>query len=251
MTEIDREHPEFKRQKRMWQMYRDLYAGGEQFKHRAAEYLLRRQKEPLDVYGERLQRAFYQNYIGSIVDWYAATLFRRAPSLQFDSGLETGRKFLAEFADDCDRRGTNLAAFFKVCLINALVCGRSHILIDFPRTGERPANRAEEDAAGMSRAYLVRYEAEDLINWSVDERGDYEWVVLRHSVTKQPSVDSTELVSETYWFYYDKEEFRTYRRIEKEHQTQQPELIARGPHCLMRQRRVPLLTLKVSEGLWL
>src|ERR1700753_3350198 len=116
MTEINREHPEFKRKREMWRMYRDLYAGGQQFKERAADYLLRRQKEPLDVYGERLQRAFYQNYIGSIVDWYAATLFRRAPSLQFDGGLESGQKFLTEFTDDCDRRGTTLAAFFRSCL---------------------------------------------------------------------------------------------------------------------------------------
>ena len=57
MTDIDREHPDFKRQKFMWNMYRDLYAGGQQFKHRAEQYLLRRQKEPIDVYGECLQRA--------------------------------------------------------------------------------------------------------------------------------------------------------------------------------------------------
>src|ERR1035441_9497338 len=170
MTDIDREHPDFKRQKFMWNMYRDLYAGGQQFKHRAEQYLLRRQKEPIDVYGERLQRAFYQNYIGSIIDWYGATLFRSGPSLQLRDGMESGRQFLTEFADDCDSRGTNLSGFFRQCMLDALVAGRSHILIDFPRASEAPANRAEEDAAGVSRAYLSRYRAEDLINWSLDER---------------------------------------------------------------------------------
>ena len=252
MTDIDREHPDFKRQKFMWHMYRDLYAGGQQFKNKAAEYLLRRQKEPLDVYGERLQRAFYQNYIGSIVDWYAATLFRRAPSLQLQGGLESGQRFQTEFADDCDRRGTNLSSFFRQCLIDALVAGRSHILIDFPRVAQAVANRAEEDAAGVSRAYLVRYQAEDLINWSMDERGEYEWVVLRQSIRRQPRVDSPEVVDETYWFYYDRQEFRTYRRVEAPGQpTADIELLSQGPHGLIRQQRVPLLTLKVSDGLWL
>ena len=79
MFEIDREHPEYIQRKSMWQCYRDLYAGGQQLKLNAGDYLTRRQKEPLDVYGERVQRAFYENYIGSIVDWYAATLFRREP----------------------------------------------------------------------------------------------------------------------------------------------------------------------------
>ncbi len=97
MIEIDREHPDFKRQRPMWRMYRDLYTGGQEFKHRAAEYLLRRQKEPLDVYGERLHRVFYENYIGSIVDWYASTLFRREPSLQFEGGMEAGQKFCRSF----------------------------------------------------------------------------------------------------------------------------------------------------------
>ena len=79
MFDIDREHPEYIQRKRMWQCYRDLYAGGQQMKLNAGDYLTRRQKEPLDVYGERLHRVFYENYIGSIIDWYAATLFRREP----------------------------------------------------------------------------------------------------------------------------------------------------------------------------
>jgi hypothetical protein len=251
MTDIDREHPDYKRRKQVLSMYRDLYVGGQQFKLKAADYLLRRQKEPLDVYGERLQRAFYQNYIGSIVDWYAATLFRRAPSLQFSGGLESGQKFLTEFADDCDRRGTTLAHFFRGLLIDALVAGESHILVDFPRSAGMSTNRAEEDAAGLSRAYAVRYQAEDLINWSTNECGDYDWVVLRQSVRRQPTVDSPDIVKETYWFYYDRQEYRTYRRTDDEDEPTGIQLIARGPHCLVRQQRVPLLTLRLTEGLWL
>lgn len=251
MTEIDREHPDFKRQKPMWRMYRDLYAGGEGFKLGAAEYLLRRQKEPLDVYSERLHRVFYENYIGSIVDWYASTLFRRQPSLQFQGGLESGQHFLAELADDCDLRGTTLSNFFRQCLVEALVAGQSHILIDFPRSAAAPANRAEEDAAGLSRAYLVRYQAEDLINWSLDERGEYDWVVLRQSVRRQPRIESPEIIDETYWYYFDKTSYRTYRRIEQGNQPTSIELLGYGAHSLVRQERVPLFTLRVSDGLWL
>lgn len=251
MIEIDREHHDFKRQKHMWRMYRDLYAGGHDFKHRAAEYLLRRQKEPLDVYGERLQRVFYENYIGSIVDWYTSTLFRRAPSLQYQGGMEAGQEFLAQLSDDCDQKGTQLCNFFRQCLTDMLVAGRSHILIDFPRPSMMPANRAEEDAAGLSRAYLVRYQAEELINWSYNERGEYEWVVLRQHLRRQPRVDSPEILNETYWHYYDRTEYRTYRRIEGSEQPKSIDLIARGTHGLARQERVPLLTLETAEGLWL
>ena len=188
MIEIDREHADFKRQQRTLHMYRDLYAGGYQFKERAAHYLLRRQKEPLDVYAERLARVFYENYIGSIIDWYGSTLFRREPSLHFEQGLDVGQRFYAEFAEDCDRRGTTLTDFFRLTFIDALVAGRSHILIDFPRSSKPVLNRAEEDAAGVSRAYLVRFQNEHLINWCLDERGDYEWVVFRETLKAKCSL---------------------------------------------------------------
>jgi hypothetical protein len=265
MIDIDREHPEFRRQKLMWRAYRDLYAGGQHFRHRAAEYLLRRQKEPLDVYSDRLHRVFYENYIGSIIDWYSATLFRRGPTLNFEGDNGTGQSFLSELADDCDLRGTNLTAFFRRCFTDALITGRSHILIDFPRVARTPTNRAEEDAIGLSRAYLVRYTVEELINWSFDERGDFDWIVLKQSIERQPSVDSSEFVQETYWYYFDKAEYRTYRRIERANPTlnfglaegiganksADIQLIGQGAHSLVRQKRVPLLTMQVSEGLWL
>ena len=251
MTEIDREHRDFKRKRHMWRMYRDLYEGGEEFKHRAAEYLLRRQKEPLDVYGERLQRVFYENYVGSIVDWFASTLFRRQPSLQMEGGLASGKTFLAEFAEDVDLRGTGLSTFFRQCFVDALVTGRSHILIDFPRSREQPLNRAEEDLAGVSRAFLVAYQAEELINWSRNERGEYEWVVLRHKVTRQPSVDHAETIEETYWRYYDRQEFRSYRQVNGAENKTLIELVAQGKHGLSKQNRVPLVDLQVSDGLWL
>ena len=252
MNDIEKERPEFKHNRLMWHAYRDLYAGGHQFKTRAADYLLRRQKEPLDIYGERLQRVFYHNYVGSILDWYAATLFRREPSLQMDGGLSSGRAFLAEFADDVDLRGTTLANFLKACLTDALVAGSSHILIDFPRRTEDPYTRADEDLNGLSRAFLVRYQAEELINWSRSERGDYDWVVLRYVVRRQSDLYGDVSAEETYWRYYDRTEYRIYRKVVHEGRYSAPvELIASGTHGLARQQRVPLIDLTMGEGLWL
>lgn len=250
MFEIDREHPEYIQRKAMWQCYRDLYAGGQQLKLNAGDYLTRRQKEPLDVYGERVQRAFYENYIGSIIDWYAATLFRREPVLLFSGESKAARAFLTNFCDDCDLKGTSLTDFFRKSFINALVGGASHILIDFPRGEKVPVNRAEEDAAGLSRAYLLEYTAEELINWSNDEHGQYEWVVLRRKQRRQPNVERAEIVEETYWYYFDKTQYRVYRREQHGNETS-VELISEGLHALAKVNRVPLLTMRVSDGLWL
>ena len=251
MIQIDQEHQEYKDNALLWRRYRDLYAGGQQFKFRAADYLLRRQKEPLDVYSERLQRVFYENYIGSIIDWYSSTLFRREPSLQFENGLASGKDFLAELCENCDLRGTRLSELFKRALTDSLVGGRSFILVDFPHSSNAPANRAEEDSEGLSRAFLVPYAVEDMINWSRDAQGAYEWVVLRHKLRRQPRADSPEIVEETHWRYYTKTEFKTYRRIEQTDGTGAIQLIAQGAHALANQNRVPIFELEVSEGLWL
>ena len=171
MLDINREHPDYANRRAIWRQYQDMYVGGEHFRCNADRYLIRRQKEPADVYGERLIRVFYENYIGSIIDWYTATLFRREPIFSFEGPNEPARQFFGAFTEDCDpERAPIWTEFFRARFIQALILGKSHILLDFPRWA--PAvNRAEEDERGTSRAYLVGYSAEDLINWSYDEYG--------------------------------------------------------------------------------
>ena len=166
VTTIDQEHLEFKAKRLLWKRYRDLYAGGEQFKDNASQYLVARQKEPGDVYGERLSRVFYENYIGSIIDWYAATLFRREPVINAEGANDLGRIFFSDFIEDSDRKGTGLSDFYRRQITDALVYGVGYTLIDFPRTSHMAASRAEEELLGASRAYLVHYSPEDVINWS-------------------------------------------------------------------------------------
>src|SRR4029077_2404151 len=113
MQPINIEHPEYVRSRATWRKYRDLYAGGEQLREHADEYLVRRSKEPNDVYLERLSRVFYENYIGSTIDWYAATLMRREPIISYDGANDTGKRFFASFVEDCDLKGTTLADFFR------------------------------------------------------------------------------------------------------------------------------------------
>ena len=59
LLQIEREHPEYIDKARLLRTYRDLYAGGQQLRKNADRYLVRRQKEPLEVYEERLSRVFY------------------------------------------------------------------------------------------------------------------------------------------------------------------------------------------------
>lgn len=251
ILDIQREHPEYAAKRAMWKQYRDLYAGGEQLRLNADRYLIPRQKEPLDVYAERLRRTFYENYIGSIVDWYSATLFRREPVLTFSGKNERGKQFFAGFAEDCDMKGGSLSEFFRKQFVEALVCGRSHIVVDFPRANGPVSTRADEDEQGTSRAYLVGYSADDLINWSYDDHGNYEWVVLRTSGLRKDKIEDPLWAKQTRWVYYDKQQFRVYEQIEKQGEAPTVELIDQGRHGLAKQARTPIIDVRISEGLWL
>jgi hypothetical protein len=245
---INREHPEYASRKAMWRAYRDLYTGGEQLRERASEYLARRHKEPNEIYVERLHRVFYENYIGSIVDWYAATLMRRAPVVTYDGMGAASRRFYAEFAGDCDFKGTSLTEFFRQGMVETLVCGSSYIVVDFPRAQGPASTRAEEDASGRSRAYLVNYGPDEVINWSYDDTGRLEWLVIRTTCLRQSKVTDAKWEQETRWIYYDREEFKIFRQSGD---GKPLEMFDEGRHGFAALRRVPVFRMKVSEGLWL
>lgn len=245
---INREHPEYIARKAMWRQYKDLYCGGERLRGNATEYLVRRHKEPGEVYAERLSRVFYENYVGSIVDWYAATLLRREPVLLFEGSDSAAKAFYNLFSDDCDLKGTNFSEFFRQRFVQALVCGASYVVVDFPRSNQQVFTRAEEDASGRSRAYLVDYNAEEVINWNYDQTGSLEWAVIRTSCLQQSKVTDIKWERETRWIYYDRENFQMYR---KAGESSPVEMIDEGRHGLASLRRVPIFRLQVSEGLWL
>ena len=249
MTEtINREHPDYTARKATWRHYRTLYTGGEDMRRRAAEFLVRRHKEPYEVYMERLSRVFYENYIGSIIDWYAATLMHRSPSVLIGGNDAAAKSFYGLFTDNCDLRGTSLTEFFRQRFRQMLVCGSSYVVVDFPRGGAPALTRAEEDASGRSRAYLAEYGAEEVINWNRSETGALEWVVIRTSCLKQSKVTDEAWETETRWIYYDRQNFQIYRRTGEKAPI---ELVDEGRHGLAALGRVPVFELKADEGLWL
>jgi hypothetical protein len=251
MDFINREHPQYVANKAMWQKYRHLYAGGEALRENANAYLNQRNKEPNEIYYERLSRTFYENYIGSIIDCYAATLLRREPILLCEGTNEAGKTFINAFTDDCDLKGSTLTDFFRQQIVQTLVYGRSYVAVDFPRLSEPILNRAQEDAAGRSRAYLVDYSPEDVINWAYDDRGNLTWVVIRTSYVSQEKVTDPEWKRETRWIYYDRQDYRLYSRTENGGNGNSIRLIDEGHHGLASQNRVPLFQLKITDGLWL
>lgn len=248
---ITHEHPDYIANRDNRRQYGDLYVGGQRFQANSADYLVRRHKEPNDIYFERLNRVFYENYVASIIDWYAATLFRREPVIQFDGPGENGKTFFDSFVGDCDRKGTTLTEFYRRQLTQALIQGKSYIVVDFPKSQDPLLSRAHEDLTGASRAYLADYSADEVVNWSYDEYGALDWIVLRTSDLRKSSAQEEVWRRETRWIYYDRENFAIYSSVDLGASKSAPVLTGSGRHALSAQRRVPVFEVKVSDGLWL
>jgi hypothetical protein len=232
------EHADYRAWKPSLELYRNLYSGGAQMKSQASNYLYQRHKEPPDVYSERISRAYYENYVGSIIDWYASTLFRREPILTVEDTSERATSWYYGFFQNCDRNHTSITDFLRRRFIEALVYGRSYCGLEFPRAAQNFQTRLEEEQAGADKAYLTEIHPLDVVNWSRGEGGKLEFVTIRLSV--KPHEPKRFLVYSTTDYYIAERLEDGAVRVEEY-----------GPHAAAKLRRVPVFEYFNSDGLWL
>ena len=198
----------------MWKQYQDLYAGGEQLRANASEYLVRRHKEPGEVYGERLSRVFYENYIGSIIDWYAATLMRREPVLLFEGHDAAAKAFLQPAVGRLRPEGHEPAASSS----GSDSCRRWCAAAVTWWWTFRGQERRPADAGGGRRLRAFASLPGGLqrrrrsSTGTTTRRGGLEWAVIRTSCLQQSKVTDAKWERETRWIYYDRENFQIYRK---------------------------------------
>jgi hypothetical protein len=132
-----------------------------------------------------------------------------------------------------------------------MIAGTSYALVDFPRIEGSVGNRAAEDELGTSRAYLIGYRADEVTNWANDETGELEWAVVRTITRKQPTSQDPSGVIETVWTYYDKTNYKRFVRMDRGGGGGAIEEVESGLHGLAGIGRVPLIRMRLPEGLWL
>ena len=190
---LTQKHPSYLEEE--WGELDDLYCGGYQILRNARRYLPRMIGETPARYEERVRIAAYIAYLGQVVDFFVADLFsqelRVTPAVDeadptTPGGMPDDPWFYSLFARDADRRGTSFPMLMRRALTTSLVKGRSLVAVDFPRSGEaQPRSRAEEDAAGLARAFAFEIPVEDLYDWEHDDDGALVLAVLRRVVTRR------------------------------------------------------------------
>jgi len=171
-----------------WLRARDVIAGEDAVKRGGTKYLPRLDSQSENEYNGYKARACFFNATSRTCDGFVGLLFRRDPEVKLPDRHAGVGGALRVFTDDVDLMGTSLFTFCKGVVGEVLALGRCGTLIDWQADGE-------------SRAYVVRYTAEDILNWQtqrINGRNVVTMIALREMVERPDEADPFALkVTET------------------------------------------------------
>jgi hypothetical protein len=238
-----------------WEACRLLYSGGRALlgnKGVLSKVFYRRRSEKDAPYMERLQKAYYVNYAGSIIDHIVAGLFQDPVTVDSDELPE----FYDEFLKDCSPLGGAKQSFsqlLKQQVTNALICRRWWTLVDLPSIDpeQRSANLSDQEKSGALNAYALAIPPECVIDWEEYSNGALAWVLVKSIEKRRASLDSDrETITERYQ-YWDELEWRryeiSYRKDRPPIDSDPVQLVAEGKHSF---GKVPISYGEVPDGLW-
>ena len=172
-------HPEYDANLVGWLRSRDVIAGDDAVKAGGVKYLPRLDAQTDDEYLGYKSRACFFNATSRTCDGFLGLLFRRDPEVKLPDRHAGVGGALRIFSDDVDLMGTSLFTFCKGVVGEVLAVGRCGTLVDWQGNGE-------------SRAYVVRYAAEDILNWQtqrINGRNVVTMVVVREVIERADDDD--------------------------------------------------------------
>jgi len=260
-----------------WQKCKALYAGGPALLNN--NKLLRlvmppHNKEAEEVYKERLARAFYIPYPGSIIDKLVAELMSKPLSFELEEttnsvtdGGEAGSadvdnqdlpKYYSDLVKNCAKPGAakmTLNQFAREQMFTALQCETAWALVDMPKSPINGyANRAEQDKAGALNAYICALDPETVVDWEEKDDGELSWVLVQDNICKRNGIDANRNTITIRWRYFRENDWAIYeymydktKKAEGPSDNEDVKLVDQGKHSF---GKVPVRRMKLPEGLW-
>ena len=153
-------HPDYDAALPAWLRARDVIAGEDAVKLGGIKYLPRLDSQTDNDYLGYKSRACFFNATSRTCDGFLGLLFRRDPEVKLPDRHAGVGGALRVFTDDVDLMGTSLFTYCKGVVGEVLALGRCGTLIDWAGSTGGPSGQHGEE-----RAYVVRYAAEDILNW--------------------------------------------------------------------------------------
>lgn len=144
----------------------------------AHSFLWKHERETHEEYEMRHERIINPPLFQYIVNTLSAGVLRSRPDRETVSGV------WADIHQDFDGVGTDVDAWMRRALAMGLVYGRAHAVAD-RRAYDTPALSAGMQSERGERAFAYLVSPLDVVDWSVDDRGAFRWVVLREDEPDQ------------------------------------------------------------------
>jgi hypothetical protein len=176
-------HPHYEEFHLQWGDWYNWYAG-----KGIEQYIFQHYRERSENFRKRRARAYYYNYTGSIVDLIAGFLYSKTVSRTFfrqDERLAQQEHIEKnDFWMDCDLRKTSINEFMQKVFIFTQIWGFVDVVVDMPRMHEEIVNEQQRLDASI-RPYLYYILPTNMLNWEVDDKGEFYWVRWVERVDKQ------------------------------------------------------------------
>lgn len=200
----DRTHPLYNKYIGEWEFYAEAALGGMDYYKNEENLFTHRLEGQAGDYQDRLDRVYYLNYSHLVCAIYADYIFkeivRRPPHTSLD-----------EWRTNVDGRGTDIDTFMNQVSYLSSVYGQVHIIVDSPSNSgaEIPMHEYKANSQRYN-PYAVIVKPEDLRDWSVDEFGNYNWVLIRTAGFDDTDPNSERddnttyrLITKDYWEIYN------------------------------------------------
>ena len=176
---VNSTHPDYDTNAPAWLRARDVFAGEDAVKAGGTRYIPRLDSQTDEEYAAYKKRASFFNATARTADGIVGLIFRREPTVKLPERVSGVAGALRVFAEDVDLLGTSLYSYSKNVVSEVVTVGRAGSLVDWESEGEQ-------------RAYVVRYSAEQILNWRVER------VSGRNVVTLVVLSESAELAGDDF-----------------------------------------------------
>ena len=169
---IGRRHPEYHKHLDQWQFFGATYEGGRQW---FDDNIFKYYREGPTEYHERVERCYRFNHSKEVVDLLNKYLFK-----QNIIRSEDAPKSVQEFWKHATRGGASMDELAKQISKHCSIFGRIGIVVDRQRP-ESTAVTISDEKKQKTRTYAYTVNPMDLLDYSFDDEGNLNWILIRES----------------------------------------------------------------------
>jgi hypothetical protein len=209
----------------------------------ARSYLWKHDRESSRQYDDRSARAIHLPVFQYVINVLTAGVLKISASRGNNEQIQFPWDI---YWTNVDLAGTNIDSFIRQALTLSWVFGRIHAITDVPYIEQDVKNRGEQLAKDL-RPYSYLVTPIDLVDWSIDRYGQFQWVVIREDMPDARQPGNQACVIENQYRVWTREKWELWVPKASEEDGQENveyELLDEGYHGL---NRVPLDTLWATK----